>query len=210
LSDHLLLHTLAKSSSLDLSYKSLHKQGGGKLRLNDLRLTGKTSGLGISSEEAFVTPKLLHFGFKGVIFYFSLNRVRFLSNVKSGPDKFDDIASLVSLPFSKNWVYENISGNLEMSKRGLILKDIKAAGNDITLALNGIINSDNTADLDIKIGFSKSVYERIPKELSGLVLAGEEGQWKNLSVHLTGNFSKPSIQLSSKLFRLNIKEIEAD
>jgi hypothetical protein len=72
------------------------------------------------------------------------------------------------------------------------------------LAFNGSMRKDNTIKSDIVIYFADELTGKIPSELTNLVLTQEESGWKSLSVKLEGNYTMPTIQVSSKLFRLNI------
>jgi hypothetical protein len=44
----------------------------------------------------------------------------------------------------------------------------------------------------------------MPPELTSMALKGETDGWQSLTVKLEGDLSKPSIQVTGKIFRLNI------
>jgi hypothetical protein len=84
------------------------------------------------------------------------------------------------------------------------IKDFLAKSDLMKLSFNGDIRRDNTIKSDIVIYFSDELTRKIPPELTKLVLTQEDPGWKSLSVKLEGNYTMPTIQVSSKLFRLNI------
>ncbi len=72
------------------------------------------------------------------------------------------------------------------------------------MVLKGTLKNCTTIKSEVTIYFADKLTGKIPPELTNLVLKGEDGGWKSLSVQLDGDYSKPSIQVSGRLFRLNI------
>ena len=51
---------------------------------------------------------------------------------------------------------------------------------------------------------TKDVLKDIPPEFSSVIMKEEANEWKSFSVKLKGDLRSPSVQISGKLFRLNI------
>lgn len=100
-----------------------------------------------------------------------------------------------------------IRGLVYFRKDDIHIDSFSAKSDEITLEVAGDINGTEISDLYIKIRFSAAVTDRIPQELSKAILEEEPDGWRSLSVRLSGNLASPSISISSKLFRLNIKTV---
>lgn len=196
---HIAVYLFARANNLDISYSSLVGSGT-NLIFKNFRVTNKALGLGISAGTAAIRPKL-----KGYEFDFA--DVRFLKKDGDETTSYENLAGLVAVPFKGSWVYKEISGEVEPYSNGLEVKKLDAVSDEIKLHITGKFNADNTVDTDIKIYFGPGITKKIPEELSKVILTDEDAGWKSLSVGLAGNYAEPSIQVSSKLFRLNIKSI---
>ncbi|MFH0764268.1 MAG: hypothetical protein V1927_04640 [Candidatus Omnitrophota bacterium] len=196
---HVAVYLFARANNLDISYASLARPGA-NFAFKDFRVVNKASGLGISAQAAAIRPKL-----KG--YEFNFTDVRFLQKHGDELSSYENLAGLVAVPFKGSWVYKEIAGEAAPSRDTLEVKKLDAVSDEIKLHITGKFNADNTVDTDIKIYFGPGITKKIPEELSKVILTDEEGRWKSLAVHLSGNYAAPSIQVSGKLFRLNIKSI---
>lgn len=197
--DRIAVYIFAKSNGLDIAYEGL-KRAGVRMIFKKLEAASGSRGLGISAGSASIDPKL-----KG--FDFVLTDVRFLKKGGGGTSSYDDVAGLVAVPFNGNWVYKEISGTVVLLPNRVEAKRIEAVSDEIKLKASGTFGYDNAIDTDITIYFAETLTKKIPQEFLAIVLADEGAGWRSLSVHLTGNYAKPSIQVSGKLFRLNIRAL---
>ncbi|MCX5686871.1 MAG: hypothetical protein NTW09_05395 [Candidatus Omnitrophica bacterium] len=196
---HVAVYLFAKANNLDISYNNLTRSGANFV-FKDFRVRNKASSLGISAMSAVIRPKL-----KGYDFNFT--DVRFLKKDGEEESSYENLAGLVAVPFKGSWVYKEIAGEIVPSRDTLEVKKLDAVSDEIKLHITGRFNADNTVDTDIEIYFGPGIIKKIPEELSKIILTDGEAGWKSLTVHLSGNYAQPSIQVSGKLFRLNIKSI---
>ncbi len=201
--DRIFIYIFARSHNLDITYQKTPLPEGG-LTYVDLFVFSRRAGTGLFSNLASFRPRwngelVVGFNFKMVHF------------VERWPDKPPGASSvlddLVAIPFGSHWIYKEISGEIIPCKDGVKIKDFTATSDDIRISLAGYFFNDHTVKADVVIYFSDKLAATIPGELSKVLLAKEEGGWNSLSVHFEGNLKTPSIQLSSKRFRLNIAPV---
>lgn len=197
---HVAMYIFAKAHELDISYKSC----GVPFTYNGLNVIDKKTGMGFFAHSASFEPRWNN----GLTVNFDLKAVHFIKKDSGKPtETYDSLMELVAVPFHSRWIYKKISGQVSPVKEGVRIRDLRAVNDEVTLSFTGDIYNNNTIKTDIKIYFSDIVLAKIPGELSKVMLADEKNGWKSLSVHLEGNYKEPSIQVSSKRFRLNIKTI---
>lgn len=197
LAGRIAVYLFSKAYNLDISYKRFPRASCREFLFEDLKIKDKKSGIGLFAKDAVIRP-----GRSGL--NFNIYSAGFYREGAGKTNFYSDLAGLVSLPFSGQWIYKEISGSILPAKNGIEFKDILAVGDDIKLRLTAVIHDKDLVDANIKIYFSDIVSAGIPKELSGVILNDEGSGWKSLSVSLEGNYRSPSIQVSSRLFRLNI------
>jgi len=196
------VYLFAKANNLNISYNSLTGSAA-NFAFKDFKITNKVSGFGISAGTAAIRPKP-----KG--YEFSFTNVRFLKKDGDETSSYENLAGLVAVPFIGSWVYKEITGEVAPSRDTLEVKKLDAVSDEIKLHITGRFNADNTVDTDIKIYFGPGIIKKVPEELSKVILTDKESGWKSLTVHLSGNYAEPSIQVSGNLFRLNIKSISEE
>ncbi|MFA5145844.1 MAG: hypothetical protein WC515_00470 [Candidatus Omnitrophota bacterium] len=200
----IMVRAFAAANGLDIAYKDAGNVWFTRFVFADLRVAERKSGVGFSAEAADIRIRLR----KGSISAdFNFRGVRLIREKGARESSYDSIDGLVASPFASSWKYETISGTAERREDGLILKDVRAVSDDIRLSVNGALHKDATVDADIMIYFSPNITRKVPEELTKVVLTDEPEGWKSISVKLNGNYLAPSIQLSSKLFRLNIRSV---
>ena len=203
-SGRLVIYLFSNAYGLDVSYKNMKILSFNELSFTDLKVIDRRTGLGIFSRESLINPVLE----KRIAIDFKFKAVSFIKNETASEGNFDSLAAIVSMPFASRWTYKEISGKVTPSKEGMHIEKLTATSDDMRLKLSGDIFRDNTIKADIVIYFSESLAKNMPKELSGVILNAESDSWKSLSVKLAGNYKEPSIQIYSKLFRLNINELK--
>lgn len=200
-------HVFGETYRLDVSYKSALPDLKGNLHYKDLSLMSKDTGVGIMAHSADVFP---HYSSGGVTLVFRFKDVGLLKKGKEDPVNYDSLPGLVASPLNSKWKYVEVNGEATLTDKMAKVKDLKVAGDEIKLTLKGDFQYDGVVDTDMKIWFSDKLTKQIPPEMIGLILANDNSGWKTLSVRLTGDLNKPAIQVSSKLFRLNIKALNPE
>lgn len=200
----IVIAAFASAYDLDINYKDLKKATLGGAAIDGLTIVDKARGMGISSEKAMITLEWNGPDPRNATVGFDLYGVRFVKRSSERASSYDTLDGLVALPFNSNWIYKEISGKIRRSKEALTIKDFLAKSDLMKLAFNGSIREDNTIKSDIVVYFADDLTRKIPPELIKLVLTQEEPGWKSLSVKLEGNCTMPTINVSSRLFRLNI------
>lgn len=200
-----MLKTFASAYGLDLRYGSLKSASLAGMAFDDLSVVDRSRGIGISSKDAKIRfiwngpdPRNATLGF-------NLNDVRFIKTKREAKaSSYDTLDGLVAMPFGNDIVYDEIAGKVRSSGGNVTVSDFMAKSDLVRLSVNGTIKSDNTVKSDIVIYFADEMTKKIPPELTKLVLNSEDPGWKSLSVKLEGNYAMPTIQVSSRLFRLSI------
>ena len=204
-SGHLMMLFFARSNDLDISYKDLKQVSFGDISLSGLDIVERPKGVGLSSQRARIKLAWKGASSTKALVDFNLQEVHFIKRSADKAPVYDTLDNLIAIPFSSQWKYEEISGKIYSSKEGLNIKDFSAKSNDLKFSLSGILYDDSSnIKMEIFVYFSDNLTKRIPPELSGMVLRDESEGWKSFAVKLEGDYMKPSIQVSGKLFRLNI------
>ncbi len=201
------LYFIAKTHNLDISYAGYSHELFKRFSFKDLKISDKKIGMGFVSRHATIRPIWSYRSPKDISADFSLSDVRLVRDRDEAQEAYDSLEGLVSVPFASRWRYREISGKMSISETGMHIKELNAVSDEIKLAFTGTIYRDNRIDSDIVIYFSQNLVNKIPEELSKVVLTEEGDGWKSLSVHLGGDLHAPSIQISGRLFRLNIRNI---
>jgi len=200
----------AGAYNLDITYGSIAKATPGEMVFSNLAIIDKKKGLGITSQNAAIRPLWKNAGAEGLGLEFNLKNVRFVKKTAGKAASYNNLDGLVALPFSSDFVYNEVSGKVSSRNDDTIIRDFLAKCDDIKLSFNGTLSKKGAISSDIVIFFSDALTQKIPKELSDLALNKEADGWKSLSVKVEGDFSAPRVQVSSKLFRLNIAVKETE
>jgi hypothetical protein len=191
----------------DASYKRSANNAFRELVFKDFLVIDKKRGIGFIAHKASIRPRY-HTLLSGAatidfrLFDFHFIAAKNPAEVKASADMND----LLVIPFSGSSIYGEVSGTIQSSKDRLYFENITANGQAIGLSLKGSIYNDQKADIDITVRFTRDLLAGIPEDWSKVVLSDEPNGWKSLSANLKGDLSKPSLQVTGKLFRLNIRE----
>jgi len=200
-------YIFARAHGLDLKYSRLTGTVLTGLSFKDLTASDPKKGFGLFAETADVKIVLSKNILAEPGLDLDLRGGRFLREGMGPAEDYADLDDLVALPFKKAWRYRRITARLRALKDGTGIDDLYAESDEIRLYVNGAIHRDNYVNLAIKISFAETVTSKIPEALSKVFLNDEGTGWKSLSVSLSGNYAAPSIQVSSKLFRLSVKSV---
>jgi len=202
------VYILARACGLDIGYERLELASFDEFIFDGLKVIDKERGIGLASKHAVIRPSWRPSSFKDLTIGFVLTEVRFVKQEAEKDDAFDKVSELIAIPFKSRWAYKRISGSIQPSAEKIIAKDLIAEGDDLKLSIKGSLDpKKNKVDSDLVIYFSQNLTSKIPEELAKALLVDEKDGWKSLSVRLTGDYSKPSIRVSGRLFRLNVKEV---
>ena len=181
--DRIAVGILDKAYNIDIAYKNCSKSFSGELRFTDLSVVSRATRMGIISKTAGLKPvfKDKHFAVG-----FNLQDGNFIKKGGDRSVRYDTLTALVS---------EN---------NGVKIKEFEAISDEIRLSVKGDLSYKGMINSDIVIYFADSLTRKIPPEFANVVLSNEKDGWRSLSVRLSGDPDKPSMQISSKLFRLNI------
>lgn len=203
--DRIALFALSRFYGIDVSYKGSSRDAKDGFIFENLKIINKKMGMGFFSSRAALKPQLGRDLLKSVNIDFKFKDVHFIKSMEDKVrPKYDTLSEVVAMPFEGRWMYKDIAGEVELFSNGLTFKKFMANGREIRLVLSGDLFYNNTAQAEISIYFSKDVLKDIPPELPSVIMQDEPGEWKSFSVKLKGDLSSPSIQVSGKLFRLNI------
>jgi hypothetical protein len=202
--DRIAAYALSKAFDLELKYDGLRRSGMMRFDVSGLTCVSRTGGFGISSERATIIPD-----FRSMAVGFDFYGVRFIRKEPGAHASLDSLSKIVEEPFTGNLSYARISGSAHPIPDGLEITRFDAEGREIRISLKGSVLRGGTIQSDIKISLSPELTEKIPEELSAVLLTDETGGWKTLSVSISGDYKSPSIQVTGKLFRMSVKEVSA-
>ncbi|MDP3730423.1 MAG: hypothetical protein Q8R14_02735 [Candidatus Omnitrophota bacterium] len=209
--DRIAVFAVSKLYSQGVSYKHMSRDPKAGLVFEDLKVVNNKLGVGFFSQRATIKPSWGTGWLKSVLLDFKFKNVRFLKN-KTGENKtaYDTLSQLISMPFEGRWMYKEVVGLVEIFSNGITIKKFSGGGREMRLIVTGDLFYNNIADVDITMYFSKDVLKEIPQELHSVIMQDEPDDWKSFEVKMKGNLSSPSVQLSGKLFRLNIGTLVAN
>jgi hypothetical protein len=201
-SDRIAAGIFAGKYDLDIKYSNCSKDFSGRFVFSDLSIMSRPAGLGFTAKSAVIKPSIFD---KKSLISFDLKSVNFTKRHGDEPAQYDTLSALVSSPFNSNWQYGRIYGNVTTQKGGVTVNEFEASSDNIRLSLKGLAAYDGVIDSSIVIYFASSLTSKIPPDFANVVLSDASDGWKSLSVKLSGNIKKPSIQVQGKMFRLSIK-----
>lgn len=199
-----LVFFFAGSNNLDISYKKLQTNSLTSFTFTDLKITQHKKETGLSSSNAQIRLSLNGPDLGAATINFVLKDVRFLTKNLLKEVSYNNVDDLVAMPFSTLWNYRELSGSVRQASDGIYVKDLRAEGDSIKLSFDGLLTRDNRIKADIGISFDKKLLGKIPPDLTNMVLKDSDSGWKSLNVKLEGDLTKPVIQITGKMFRLNI------
>jgi hypothetical protein len=204
--DKALIAAVSAAYDLEIGYTGLERPKFGELRFSNLKASRRAGGIGISAKDARITVIRNASGSAGFGLSFELLDASFTGSVNSG-GSYDTLDGLASMPLGGGVLYSEIFGTVVPVKGGVSVKDLMARSRDMRLSFNGTIGDNKTVEADAVIYFSEALKNKVPKELTDVILSQEADNWYSLSVHLSGDYNAPSVNVSSKLFRLNIRSV---
>lgn len=203
--DKIVIYTLSKFYGINISYTALINDKASGYSFENLKIFNKRMGLGFFSARAKLKVNKTTSFLKSLDIDFKFKDVHFIRNrSEESKTMYDSLNKVVAIPFEGRWTYKDVCGTIEIFSNGLTLKNLVASGSQIRLSLSGDVYYDNKVDADITIYFSKDVLKDIPQELHSVVMRDEPQEWKSFSVKMQGDYRKPSLQITGKLFRLNV------
>ena len=185
----------AAAHDMDVSYKKMHTQGAGTFLFDNMVITDRKTGMGLSAEKARIDLAVMWPDIRRTATRFDINDGRFLTKTGGKGGSYDNLDSLVAAPFNSEWKYSRISGGVYSEPGGITVKDLTAGSGEIRVLLNGRMSKDSTVSSDITIYFHDKLIGKMPPELTNVVLKNEDESWKSLSVHLEGDYTAPSIKV---------------
>ncbi|MBN1526682.1 MAG: hypothetical protein JW919_03755 [Candidatus Omnitrophica bacterium] len=201
-----VLRAFCRAAGYAVSYRQMQSASFTRISASGLKLVNANTGTGFIANKAVIRPDFSKMLSKTLSLDFDLYDVSFVNERAAGPvPAGTDLSGLVEIPFKGSWTYRRIDGSVDIFGKGTRIKEFNATGDDIRLHITGYIYKDNTVDSDITIYFSGKVTSSMPDMLTEAVLTEEEKGWKSLTAHIKGDLKAPAIQVSSRLFRLNIK-----
>ncbi len=204
--DKIVIFTLSKFYGINMSSTTLSKDKANGYSFENLKVLNRRLGIGFFSARSNLRINRRTSILRSLDIDFKFRDVHFIRSSPEGLANiiYDSINRLVAIPFEDRWTYKDISGTVEIFSNGLTLKNFAANGNEIKLYLSGDIYYNNTVDMDVTIYFSKEVLKDIPSELHSVIMREEPQEWKSFSVKIKGDYRSPSLEVSGKLFRLNV------
>jgi hypothetical protein len=201
---HLTVLVFARSTGIDISYKQLITAGLTEFVFKDLSAVERQRGIGLSSSGASIKIVFDGLYIPNAAADFSLNDVQFIKRRSEEKASYNSIDGLIALPFDSQWKYKTISGKVSAIKDGIRVRDFVASGDSIRFSFDGTLTGNNIIKGDITMYFEREITGKMPPELAGMALKDAGDGWKSLTLKVEGDLAKPAIQVTGRLFRLNI------
>ena len=206
--NRIAIYAISKISGLDITYGRITNNALSGCTLTDLRVIYKKAGAGISAKEAKIKPRISSLIFDNLGLEINVKDLFFITGDKKESLNHDNPPNLITMPFKSGQKYENISTTVKVFKDRVSVLAFNAYSGDIRFDFKGdLFYNNNQIFGDMKIYFSSNLLKRLPGPLIKETLADEGASWKSLSVNIKGDYKSPAVQISSKLFRLNIKTV---
>lgn len=202
--DRVAVFLISRTGNIDVSYTASRHSSFQEFDFTNLTVSDNDTGMGITAKEAKITPRWSDLLAGRLSGSFKLAGVSFMDRASADKAGYESLSGLVAMPFSSRWQYREITGSITVWSNSIHIQDLNAASDEIKLSVSGDLWNDHTISSDIKIFFSKDLFSKIPDDIVMMVLADEPDGWRSLSVKLTGNYTKPSIQITGRAFRFNI------
>ncbi|MCX5680203.1 MAG: hypothetical protein NTZ95_06090 [Candidatus Omnitrophica bacterium] len=156
-----------------------------------IALLAKAYDLNIFYRSVSFTPHINARGDGGFKVDIDLRDVR-ISKKGTIAGAYENLGALVSAPFDGSLKYREIKGVIRPRLGHIFIDALVADGGDIKVSLKGtFFYTEDRADLDVVMQFSKTLLKKIPQELSETVLRE----------------SPAAIEITGRLFKLSIKEL---
>lgn len=206
--DKIAVYVISRLYDLDISYKKVGRSASAGYAFENMKLINKKMGIGFYSAQGSLKPVWNSRFLRSLDVEFKFKDVHF---IKAKTDevraRYETLDEIVSMPFEGRWQYKEVFGEVEIFSNGITVKKFSAEGREIRLIISGDIYYNNVVNTDITIYFSKEVLKDIPPELSGVIMKDEPREWKSFSVKMKGDLDSPSLQITGKMFRLNVGTI---
>lgn len=202
--DRIAVFLISRIGKIGISYGSIRNSSFRHIDFTDLVIDEVKTGMGLTANRARIKPLWLDLLGGKLSADFSLNGVSFTEKLSANKSDYESLSGLVAMPFGSKWKYREIAGSITIWRNSIHLRELKAVSDEIKLSLSGDFWDDHTISSDITIYFSNDLFKKIPNDIVRMVLADEPDGWRSLSVRLTGNYHKPSVQITGKSFRFNI------
>lgn len=202
--EHIVFYMVSRAGDINISYGRINSSAFKIFDFTDLAISDRKTGAGFVAKTAVLEPTWDNILSGKISFWFKLNDVNFIKWAPEAADDYKTLPGLIAVPFNSKWRYQEITGSIRMTRAGMRIEDLLAKSDIIKLSVSGIIQKNSDIDADITVYFSDALFAKIPKNFVKMVLKDEDDGWQSLSVKLTGNYQIPSIEISSKTFRLNI------
>jgi len=191
---------LSSQLKADVTVAGVRLGLGNKIELKDVGIRN-SEGLNCKIKEALIAYGPLFIIKKGTKFDFSLKDVEFSypsSKVING------IASTLSLEPMEIFKFKSVKG--EFLKRGneTVVKSLDAEGVLLRLFADGTIIKDSKIDYSFKILLSQELVAGVPGAIRE-VLFKETDSWSEVELYITGDIQKPSVNLTTDLFKLTVR-----
>ncbi len=204
--DKMAVMILSRSFDVDISYDRLWRVHFSEFLFDELKIHPRRERFGILAASADITPSFTKNFPRSIACEFLFKDIG-ITGIEDKLEKYDTLDGLMRLPFSGQWFYPDVKAKVEFFIDRAVVESFTAATDDIRVSFAGEAYYNKKVRGEIKISFAGDILKQIPDELSNIVMSDEGDGWRGISVKLDGDYSAPSVQLSSKLFKLTIRNI---
>jgi hypothetical protein len=99
--------------------------------------------------------------------------------------------------------FDEITGFAYVESKEMILKDVEAIGEDVSVFVDGTTKEKQLINYTIKLKISDKITAGIPDTLRAIFFRKDE-KYSIVQLYLSGSLNKPAINFSTPLFKLKI------
>ena len=116
------------------------------------------------------------------------------------------VSNMLTIPKMPDVEFKYIDGVLNFQKDALRIKNIAAETDVMKIAGAGWAGKNGDLNCRFHFSFGGTLLNNIPDIVKATLLTDEGGGWMGITLNATGNYARPSIQIDSETFKMNIRE----
>lgn len=116
------------------------------------------------------------------------------------------VSNMLTIPKMPDVEFREIDGILNFKRDALYVKNIAAETEAMKIKGSGWLAKDGGLNCKFHFSFAAALTNNIPDIIKTTLLTSEEDGWMGITLNATGNYARPSLQIDSETFKLNIRE----
>ena len=167
---------VGKTNNLDIAYTGMTREGFHTFDYTHFAASDTRTGIGILAKRALIRPVLQDLFAGKMTADLTMIDVSFTRKEPEMKEDLDSLEGLVAIPFSSQWRYKTITGQIQTTSDMVSARNLMITGDQIKVLITGDLHTDCTVRADITIYFAHELLKKIPEDIIRMVLK-DEGGW---------------------------------